>query len=465
MDYNKGDNGIPSMKTASNGIVYGWALISVFSLVFAGLFALVIALARTPYVENFFPSGAEYLYIALVGHVVLAVVIWFLAFEGFLLAYAATVESGRRFWSVPLGWAALASSAIGMLLIAFCVFTGRGYAELANYVPVLIEPVFYAGLALFFSGVFIHFVNSGITIFAEFMEKKTLPATTVGITVAGIAAVTALLSFALSLYLQYSTGKAFIDFERLFWGGGHILQFANTIAMITAWFFISRFTAGKLPFNEKAAKRMFLAYLIFVVPSLMVYAFYDTSSQEYTDIYTQLMRWGIGPLSGAFMIGVAMFLFKEKGLPWRTPGFSSLALSLGVFLLGGLVALDIKGVNTKIPAHYHLAIGAVTIAFMGLFYEMLPFMGLRLRSLRLARIQPYLYSAGVVLFAVGLYVAGYFGVQRKVYAGEQHLKSLGEYIGMGIMGFGGLVAILGGLFFVINALTSLLKRGEDEAYR
>ncbi|MEK7314062.1 MAG: cbb3-type cytochrome c oxidase subunit I, partial [Deltaproteobacteria bacterium] len=129
------------------------------------------------------------------------------------------------------------------------------------------------------------------------------------------------------------------------------------------------------------------------------------------------------------------------------------------------VALDIKGVNTKIPAHYHLAIGAVTIAFMGLFYEMLPFMGRRLWSLRLARIQPYLYSAGVVLFAVGLYVAGYFGVQRKVYAGEQHLKSLGEYAGMGIMGFGGLVAILGGLFFVINALTSLLKRGEDEAYR
>lgn len=465
MDYNKGDNGIPSMKTASNRIVYGWALISAFSLVFAGLFALVIALARTPYVENLFPSGAEYLYIALVGHVVLAVVIWFLAFEGFLLAYAATSESGRRFWSVPLGWVALASSATGMLLIAFCVFTGRGYAELANYVPVLIEPVFYVGLALFFFGVFIHFANSGITILAEFMEKKTLPATTVGITVAGIAAVTALLSFALSLYLQYSTGKAFIDFERLFWGGGHILQFANTIAMITAWFFISRFTAGKLPFNEKAAKVMFSAYLIFVVPSLMVYAFYDTSSQEYTDIYTRLMKWGIGPLSGAFMIGVAMFLFKEKGLPWRTPGFSSLALSLGVFFLGGLVALDIEGVNTKIPAHYHLAIGAVTIAFMGLFYEMLPFMGRRLWSLRLARIQPCLYSAGVVLFAVGLYVAGYFGVQRKVYAGEQHLKSLGEYVGMGIMGFGGLVAILGGLFFVINALASLLKRGGDEAYR
>src|SRR3990170_5314385 len=255
MDYNKGDNGIPSMKTASNGIVYWWAFISVFSLVFAGLFALVIALARTTYVENLFPSGAEYLYIALVGHVVLAVVIWFLAFEGFLLAYAATVESGRRFRSVPLGWAAFASSATGMLLIAFCVLTGRGYAELANYVPVLIEPVFYVGLVLFFSGIFIHFVNSGITILAEFREKKNPPAANVRVTETRITVVTALLSFVLSLYLQYSTGKAFIDFERLFWGGGHILQFANTIAMIAAWFFISRVTAGKLPFNEKAAKR------------------------------------------------------------------------------------------------------------------------------------------------------------------------------------------------------------------
>ena len=97
MDYNK--DGVPTgypsegwvgvgreiflMQTArhgSTGIVYGWALISVLSLVFAGMFALVIALARTPYVENLFPKGAEYLYVALVGHVVLAVVIWFLAF-------------------------------------------------------------------------------------------------------------------------------------------------------------------------------------------------------------------------------------------------------------------------------------------------------------------------------------------------------------------------------------------------
>src|SRR3972149_5139089 len=208
-----------SMQTAKDGsgrIVYWWAFISVVSLVFAGLFALVIALARTPYVENLFPRGAEYLYIALVGHVVLAVVIWFLAFEGFLLAYASTSEPGRRFWSVPLGWTALAFSAIGVFLIVFCALTGRGYAELSNYVPMLIEPVFYAGLVFFFSGIFIHFVNSGITIFTEFREKKTLPVTTVGITVAGIAVITALLSFAISLYLQRSTGKAGIEFGRVF---------------------------------------------------------------------------------------------------------------------------------------------------------------------------------------------------------------------------------------------------------
>ncbi|MBI2332584.1 MAG: cbb3-type cytochrome c oxidase subunit I, partial [Chloroflexi bacterium] len=95
-------------------------------------------------------------------------------------------------------------------------------------------------------------------------------------------------------------------------------------------------------------------------------------------------------------------------------------IGLFIFAVGGLIALDIGGVNTKIPAHYHCVIGAVTIAFMGLFYEMVPMLGRRLHSVRLAALQPYLYSAGIILFAAGLYLAGSHGVARKTYGGEQN---------------------------------------------
>jgi hypothetical protein len=40
-------------------------------------------------------------------------------------------------------------------------------------------------------------------------------------------------------------------------------------------------------------------------------------------------------------------------------------------------------------------------------------------------------------------------VQRKVAGAEQVLRSSGEIAGMGLMGLGGLIAIVGGLLFVV----------------
>jgi len=40
-------------------------------------------------------------------------------------------------------------------------------------------------------------------------------------------------------------------------------------------------------------------------------------------------------------------------------------------------------------------------------------------------------------------------VQRKVAGAEQVLRSTPEVVGMGIMGLGGLIAIVGGLLFLV----------------
>ena len=49
----------------------------------------------------------------------------------------------------------------------------------------------------------------------------------------------------------------------------------------------------------------------------------------------------------------------------------------------------------------------------------------------------------------GLVWSGGYGVQRKVAGAEQVLRTGGEIAGMGLMGLGGLVAIAGGLLFVV----------------
>ena len=219
---------------------------------------------------------------------------------------------------------------------------------------------------------------------------------------------------------------------------------------------MSRAARTPLATAPPVSKALYCLFLLFILPLPLIYFLHDTSTEAYKESFTSLMRWGMGP-SVVFILAVGWRFFTAQR-PWRDPGFSSLVLSVAVFSLGGLIGVSIKGANTIVPAHYHCAIGAVTIAFMGLFYKILPSFGKPLWSARLAAIQPYLYSLGIVLFAAGLFIAGSHGVARKAYGGEQELGTAARFIGMSIMGIGGLVAITGGAAFVINAVFSLFGR-------
>jgi len=448
-------------------IVYGWLLLAVLSLVFAGVFALLVALARTPVIEDFLPLGRDYIFVALVGHVVLAVVIWFLAFEGFLWIYSSSVHIGQDVWSGILGWASLAFSGAGMLLVAISAVLGLGKAELANYVPVLLTPVFYVGLGCFALGVLLNLINGTAGVLRAMSHGIKLPNLTIGMAAAAFAVFTAFVCFALSAWFQIATGKIHLDFERLFWGGGHILQFANTISLVTALMFLASLIYGKDALSTAASKVLYGIYLLFIIPAPLIFFIYDTSTQAYKDSFTSLMRWGLGPSTAVFMLAAAFLVFSKKGASFKglgkRPGFSSLILAIVIFTVGGILALMIRGVNTIIPAHYHCVIGAVTIAFMGLFYELLPSFKRHIYSKKMAVIQPYLYFAGILLFALGLYIAGTHGMARKTYGSAQNLSGAARIIGMSIMGVGGVVSIAGGITFVWNALLTLIRKADAAA--
>ena len=448
---------------ASERLARGWLLLSVFSLVFAGIFALMVAMARTPGVQSLLPLGRDYIYVALVGHVVLAVVIWFLAFEGFLWAHASTALIGRRVWSAPLGYLSLLCSVAGVSLVVVSALFALGRPVLANYLPVLHSPVFYAGLALFALGICGNLFNTALTVIKAVRAGVSLPPAAFGICASGAAVAVAFLCFALSGWFQYSAGLASIDFERLFWGGGHILQFANTIAMAAVWLYLSALLFKREQPGGQWAKLLFLAYFLFILPSPLIYFAFDTSHPAYMESFTWLMQWGLGPITAVYIVMVLRGMGAQGGRPWKDPGFSSLVLSIAVFVTGALIAVNISGANTIIPAHYHCSIGAVTIAFMGLFYKLAPLPERRVYSPRLANVQPWLYSIGVVMFALGLFLAGAHGAARKTYGAEQNLDTIGRLAGMSIMGAGSLLAIAGGAAFVWNALATLLSAGRAEA--
>jgi hypothetical protein len=58
----------------------------------------------------------------------------------------------------------------------------------------------------------------------------------------------------------------------------------------------------------------------------------------------------------------------------------------------------------------------------------------------------------------GLVWSGGYGVQRKVAGGEQVLRTTSEIAGMGLMGLGGLVAVIGGMLFVIVVAIAVRER-------
>jgi cytochrome c oxidase subunit 1 len=119
--------------------------------------------------------------------------------------------------------------------------------------------------------------------------------------------------------------------------------------------------------------------------------------------------------------------------------------------LGGVLGYLIHGVNVVIPAHYHGSTVGVTLAFMGLAYVLLPTLGFGRAEGRMAIWQPYVYGAGQLIHVLGLAWSGGYGVQRKVAGADQFLTTLPQKVGMGMMGLGGLIAVIGGLMFVSSA--------------
>ncbi len=123
----------------------------------------------------------------------------------------------------------------------------------------------------------------------------------------------------------------------------------------------------------------------------------------------------------------------------------------------GAIGFTIHGSNVKIPAHYHGCIVGVTLALMGVVYLLLPRLGFAAPAPRLAAAQAWLYGAGQLLHIAGLVWSGGYGVQRKVAGAEQALRTSSEIAAMGVMGLGGLIAVIGGLLFVIVVIRALLQ--------
>ena len=434
---------------ARRALAAGWLALALASLVGSGVFAILLVLARAPYLKDLLPV-ADFFRVALVVHVDLSVLVWFSAFAGLLWSLHG---APRLLW---LGWAGLAAAAAGTAAMCAAPFLQAAAPVMSNYVPVLDGAAFLAGLALFAAGCAALVLRAMAAAPRVGTRPDGAGALRFGLSAAAVSAAVALLAFAWS-YLSLPAGldgKAY--FEVLFWGGGHVLQFTWTLLMFGAWLWLGEASGARAPLSPRIAILLFAVGLAAVFATPVIYLAYDIVSVEHYRLQTWLMRIGGGLAILPFGTAMTFTLCTaSRASPEERPLRAALAWSLVLFGAGGLIGLAIQGSNVRIPAHYHGSIVGVTLAFMGLAYHLLPRLGYARPDTRLATLQAWLYGAGQLAHVAGLVWSGGYGVQRKVAGADQVLRGAEQVAAMGLMGLGGLAAIAGGLLFIVVVLRSI----------
>ena len=219
------------VQQSSRTLTRALLLLGIAALIGSGLFSILLVASRTPAVQDMIP-WLDFFHTALVVHVDLSVVIWFLCMSGVLWSLDMTRARPR------IAFAAWLMMATGTAIIAASPFLGIGDPVMNNYVPVLQHPLYYTGLIALGAGFGLLALHAFLQPMDYFSPESRFEIS-FALRVSALVSMLALTSI-ISASTQLVPG---IDsssyFELLFWGGGHTIQFAYTILLMVAWLFLA----------------------------------------------------------------------------------------------------------------------------------------------------------------------------------------------------------------------------------
>jgi len=431
-----------------------WIMLALASLVFAGVYSILLVLARTPTVQEWFPL-IDFFRVALVVHVDLSILIWLLSMAAALWS----LSSGRD--SPAWDRVSFLLAATGTAVVVVAPFLGAAAPLMNNYIPILRHPVFYAGLGLFTAGIGSHLLRSALTRRGLGTKLNGEDALCGAITLSAIITGVAILAFLASFTGIPAEVSGEIYFEFLFWGGGHVLQFAYTLLLLVAWIVLAQGSGCSFVLSSRLTLVFLLLCALPVITVPFLYVAHDVISPGHRLAFTELMMYGGLSCLPAGLAVLASLWNAKKPAGEEQHLRAALECSIALFAIGGILGFLISGLDIVIPAHYHGSTVGVTIAFMGLTYYLLPRLGFGAIPPRQASLQSYIYGGGQLLHIVGLAWSGGYGVQRKTAGLAQGVDRLGEIAGMGLMGLGGLVSVIGGLLFLVIAYRSIRSRSRQ----
>lgn len=429
-----------------------WLLLGVVALLLSGLFVILIILARTPGLSAWFPVE-DFFRLALVAHVDLSVLVWFAAVAAMFWLLASQPGDGG------LHRVALGLAIAGVLLIVVAPFR-PGQAVMSNYVPVLDNGLFLTGLALFAGGVLLAALRTLARPLPVGAALSPAGVLRFGVQTAAVAWALAVAALAWTLVALPDDLQGTAYFESLFWGGGHIAQIAWTQLMLVTWLWLAGAAGIRMPLTPRLVLLLFALSLLPAFVAMGAYAAFEVGDPHHRRFFIWIMTAGGGVASGPLALALLHGWWHSPGAtdPATRGLRAALGLSIALFGLGGVLGFLIEASNTVIPAHYHGCIVAVTLVFMALALHLLPEFGFAPARPRLQVAMPWVYGIGQILHVTGLAIAGGQGVQRKTAGAAQGLEGVLQVGAMVMTGIGGLVAVIGGILFLVAVAGALRRR-------
>ncbi|MEM1611015.1 MAG: cbb3-type cytochrome c oxidase subunit I [Sulfolobales archaeon] len=470
-------------------------IFSYIVLALGGLFGLLQLVSRTPGGPKLVDESQYYA--VLTGHGVLLAILWTAFFILGLAVFVVSSELGKPFRRSLLAVSAVLAI-LGTAIAAYPIIWGlligeptMGAVLYTFYPPLTAHPAFYIGLALVLIGSWV-FAASVFDVFIRWRRENrgaAIPLGTFGVLATLIIWLEATPGLAIEVLYDLIPMSLFgkrVDVlldRTLFWYFGHPLVYFWLVPAITAWYaLIPRILNTEL-YSMRAAKLALVIFILTSTPVGLHHQFADPGlNVAWKYLHTALtFAVSIGSFLTAFNIimtlahagisrgGSGLFGWISK-LPWRDPVFSSMTLAfilLGLGGVGGIVnaSLNLNDVvhnTTWVVGHFHTTVGgAVTLTFIGVSYLLAPILlGRSIASPSMARIQPYLWFIGLVIFSIAYHIAGIYGAPRRTYDYSYGGLSPSIWVPLLQIGMiGGMIFWVSGVLFISNiALTPILGR-------
>ena len=468
------------------------AVSSVVALLVGAIAAIMIVLTRWQAVHLL---PADWFYRVLGVHGMSMLIFFIIFFEMAVLVFASTALLNARQTAVRTTWAAYGLMLVGALMVEWMMWSGRADVLYTSYVPLRADPNFYLGVILFAVGALITvgiFFANLVVAKRERRYEGSVPLVVYGAMTAAIIAVITLVHGA-AIYIPtylWSLGLMEVDpqvYRMIWWALGHSSQQINVAAKVAIWYMLGALTVGSVVLNEKISRSAFVLYILFISMASAHHLLVDpgmgpawkivnTSYFMYMAVLASMIHGFTVPAGmelGMRLRGYTQGMFDWlRRAPWGDPGFSSLVFSVVVFgFVGGITGVTIGTEQINIivhntlrsPGHFHSTVASGTaMAFMGATYYLIPLVFQRKVAFwKLAKIQPYLFAGGMLVFTLSMTFAGSFGVPRRhwdiSFSGAPYDVQFNPIVDviLAVVALGGVTAATGALIFVAIAVKSV----------